>query len=331
MNNFKKIGLSALAGSLAAITTAGAVEMGVSGSAKVTYKNGHTTEVNGNPFGMNTSLGFSGTGDVNGYATTLFVQTMDQFGGMTSGSLAVDLGDMGKITFDQGTGAGGISTIDDKTPSANEEVWDGLDAVTGDSNGLVGGGNGGAFVYANSYGDTAFTGQLTKGASNNASDDATSGEGSTGTSWDFALTNASLAEGMNAGVGYGQISTAMTSGQNADNESEHMTAFVTYSVGMVTAGAQMSWVEDASAGGDSEEATGWGLAVNLMDGLSVSYGEREIEHQKHNLTTEDQEGIAVAYTMGAAKITFQNNETSANGGTAGTNDEATEIALSLSF
>ena len=136
---------------------------------------------------------------------------------------------------------------------------------------------------------------------------------------------------MNAGVGYGQISTAMTSGQNADSESEHMTAFVTYSVGMVTAGAQMSWVEDASAGGDSEEATGWGLAVNLMDGLSVSYGEREIEHQKHNLTTEDQEGIAVAYTMGAAKITFQNNETSANGGTAGTNDEATEIALSLSF
>jgi outer membrane protein OmpU len=331
MNNFKKIGLSALAGSLAAITTASAVEMAVSGSAKVTYKNGHTTEVNGNPFGMNTSLGFSGTGDVNGYATTLFIQSMDQFAGMTSASLSMDLGDMGKLTFDQGTGAGGISTIDDMTPSANEEVWDGLDAVTGDTNGLVGGGNNGAFVYANSYGDTAFTGQLTKGASSANSDDATGGEGSVGTSWDFALTNASLAEGMNVGAGYGQIATAMTSGQNADKESEHMTAFVTYSVGMVTAGAQMSWVEDASAGGDSEEATGWGLAVNLMDGLSVSYGEREIEHQKHNLTTEDQEGVAVAYTMGAAKITFQNNEVSNNGGTSGTNDEATEIALSLSF
>ena len=113
MNNFKKIGLSALAGSLAAITTANAVEMAVSGSAKMTYKNGHTTEVNGNPFGMNTSLGFSGTGDVNGYDTTLFIQTIDKFGGMTSGSLSVDLGDMGKLTFDQGTGAGGISTIDD--------------------------------------------------------------------------------------------------------------------------------------------------------------------------------------------------------------------------
>ena len=28
--------------------------------------------------------------------------------------LTVDMGDMGKITFDQGAGVGGISTIDDK-------------------------------------------------------------------------------------------------------------------------------------------------------------------------------------------------------------------------
>ena len=39
--------------------------MSVAGSAKITYKNGDTTEVTGNPFGMNTSLAFSGSGDVN--------------------------------------------------------------------------------------------------------------------------------------------------------------------------------------------------------------------------------------------------------------------------
>ena len=60
MNNFKKIGLSALAGSLAAFTTASAVEMSAAGSAKLTYKNGHSTEVNGNPYGMNTSISFTG-------------------------------------------------------------------------------------------------------------------------------------------------------------------------------------------------------------------------------------------------------------------------------
>ena len=65
----------------------------------------------------------------------------DQFGGMSSAALSIDLADMGKITFDQGTGAGGISTIDDKTPTAAEEIWDGIDAVTGTADGLVGGGN----------------------------------------------------------------------------------------------------------------------------------------------------------------------------------------------
>ena len=63
-----------------------------------------------------------------------------------------------------------------------------------------------------------------------------------------------------------------------------------------------------------------------MDGLSVSYGEREVEYQKASAAhvTEDMEGIAIAYTMGSAKIILQNNETSNNGGTAGTNDENTK-------
>ena len=129
MNNFKKIGLSALAGSLAAFS-ANAAEMSVSGSAKVTYFNGNSNEVTGNPYGMNTSLGFTGSGDVNGYTTTLFMTMKDQMAGMSSASLSVDLGDMGTLTFDQGVGAGGISTIDDKTPSAYEEIWDSLDSGT---------------------------------------------------------------------------------------------------------------------------------------------------------------------------------------------------------
>ena len=126
MNNLKKVGLSALAGSLAAFS-ANAVEMSVAGSAAMTYINGDSSEVTGNPYGMNTSLAFSGSGDVNGYETSLTVVAADSVGGMSSAALTVDLGDMGKVSFDQGVGIGGISTIDDKTPSAYEEVWDNLD------------------------------------------------------------------------------------------------------------------------------------------------------------------------------------------------------------
>ncbi|MDB3888530.1 hypothetical protein N9341_03225 [Candidatus Pelagibacter sp.] len=331
MNNFKKIGLSALAGSLAAFTTASAVEMSAAGSAKLTYKNGHSSEVNGNPYGMNTSISFTGSGDVNGYETSLLVTAADQIGGMSSASLTVDLGDMGKVSFDQSVGIGGISTIDDKTPSANEEVWDGLDAVTGDANGLVGGGNAGAFVYSNTFMGSSFSAQLTKGAAATSSDDATGGEGSTGTSWDFAVQNSEMAPGMNVGFGYGEIANAKTSGQNADDESNHRTVFATYSIGMATVGAQLSKVEDNTVDGDDESAQGFGIALNLMEGLSVSYGEREIDHSAVGKTTEDQEGIALAYTVGAAKVSVQQNETSNNAGTKGSADEMTEIALSLSF
>ena len=332
MNNLKKIGLSALAGSLAAFS-ANAAEMSVSGSAKLTYYNGNTDEVTGNPYGMNTSLGFTGSGDVNGYETTLFMTMSDQMAGMSSASLAVNLGDLGTVTFDQGVGAGGISTIDDKTPSAKEEIWDSLDAVTGDENGLVGGGNAGVFVYSNSFMGSNLSIQYGKGQGSN-SDDAVGGSAGA-SSWDFALTNGELYEGLNVGVGYGEIanSSAGDNNANSDDTDAHYTAFATYTFGAITAGYQQSVVEGNTAGGTDEEATAWSVAANVMDGLSISYGEREVEFMKPSAAhvTEDMEGVAVAYTVGSATLSIQENESTNNGGTTGTDDKNLEIALALSF
>ena len=47
---------------------------------------------------------------------------------MSSARLSVDMGDMGTLAFDQGSGSG-LATIDDKTPTAAEEIWDGLDTA----------------------------------------------------------------------------------------------------------------------------------------------------------------------------------------------------------
>jgi len=333
MNKFKKIGISALAGSLAAFS-ANAVEMSVSGSAKVTYYNNDPTEVTGNPFGMNTSLAFSGSGEVNGYETTLMITNNDANSGLSSAAISVDLGDMGTVHFDQGVGKGGLSTIDDKLPSAYEESWDSIDAAaTTSSNGLVGMGNNGVFVYANSFAGYDLSAQFGKGQSVANSDDATGGVSGHGTSWDFALTTSSLAEGMTVGLGYGKISNANGDKKEASGDTdEHMTAFVTYAVGPVTLGYQQTHREDNTIGGIPETATSYGVAVNLMEGLSVSYNDREIEFAKAGAVhvTEDATGLAVAYTMGSAAVKVQHNESDNNdGGT--TNDESTEIALSLAF
>ena len=331
MNNLKKVGLTALAGSLVAFS-AQAVEMAVSGSAKLTYKNGHGTEVDGNPMGMNTDLVFSGSGEVNGYATNLTIIAADQIGGMSSAALSIDLADMGKITFDQGIGVGGISTIDDKTPTAAEEIWDGIDAVTGTGQGRVGGGNNGVFVYANSFAGYNLTTQVSKGSRTANSDDANSGT-TGGTSWDFALTTDSLMDGLSVGAGYGKIANGAQSDVNGDDTDEHMVAFVNYTIGMVTLGYSEANIDAGAAGGTTEYAQAFGIAANLSDNLSISYGEREVEYAKASAAhvTQDNTGIALAYTMGSAKVTVQQNESDNNGGVAGSNDEATEIALSLAF
>ena len=333
MNNFKKIGISALAGSLAAFS-ANAVDMSVAGSAKVTYYSNDPTEVTGNPFGMNTSLAFTGSGEVNGYETTLVIVNNDANTGLSSAALSVDMGDMGTIHFDQGVGKGGLSTIDDKLPAAYEESWDSMDAAaTTSSNGLVGMGNNGVFVYDKAYAGYNFTGQFGKGQSVRNSDDATGGTSGHGTSWDFAVTTDTLYDGVTAGFGYGQIANANgDKKEGSDDKDEHMTAFVTYAVGPVTLGYQASVREDNTIGGIPEEAKGYGVAINLMEGVSVSYTDRESEFGNAGAvhTTEDATGLGLAYTMGSAAVKLQHNESDNNdGGT--TNDESTEIALSLAF
>ena len=77
MNNIKKIGLTALAGSLVAIS-AQAAEMTVSGATTLTYTSEDGTEVTGNPLGMTTSMKFAASGEVNGYNVSYFASNCRQ-------------------------------------------------------------------------------------------------------------------------------------------------------------------------------------------------------------------------------------------------------------
>ena len=192
----------------------------------------------------------------------------------------------------------------------------------------------GVFVYEKTFMDTKLSAQLSPGGSASNTDGAVSGGTANASGWDFALTNSSIMDGLAVGFGYGSFSNDENGaiGTNGDDEDEHMVGFVNYTMGAISVGYTESVVTNNERGGTDEEATGFGVALNLMDGVSVSYGEREVEHMKAAAThvTEDMQGTALAYTMGSAKITLQNNETTSNGGGT-TNDEMTESSLSLSF
>ena len=331
MNDMKKIGLTALAGSLVAIS-AQAAEMTVSGATMLTYTSEDTSETTGNPFGMKTNLSFTASGEVNGYNVSYMQTSKDQFAGMSSARLSVDMGDMGTLAFDQGSGSG-LATIDDKTPTAAEEIWDGLDVTTSGRVGAAG--SSGVFNYVKSFEGVTFNGAARKGSGTSNSDGASSGAGQG--AWDFALTtDGSMIgiDGLALGAGYGEKIVGTAAGTTPGGDDEHMTAFANYSMGPVTFGYQLSNIDKGGAAAVDQEVSAWGLAFNVNENLSISYGERDVVFKGAGTSadvTEKGDGIAVAYTMGSMKIAGNMNDVSDNDGTAGSNDSMTEIAVSFAF
>ena len=173
------------------------------------------------------------------------------------------------------------------------------------------------------------------GSGTKNSDGASSGAG--GSAWDFALTGSGDmlgVDGLSWGAGYGTESVDGNSNTSADiDDNEHFTGFINYAMGPVTVGYQEAHIDMGTKAGTDETTQAWGIAFAVNDDLSVSYGEREVEygHDSAAHVTEEGEGIAIAYTMGSMKIAGNTNEVSNNGGTAGTSDEMTEIALSFAF
>ena len=170
--------------------------------------------------------------------------------------------------------------------------------------------------------------QLEKVQEQKNSDGASSASG--GSAWDFALTGSGDdmgAPGLAWGLGYGEKEV------NSVRTDEHSTIFANYTAGMATFGYQMSEITSGASGGTDELTDAWGIAINVNDNLSISYGEREVEFDAPSATnvTEEGDGIAVAYTMGSIKVAGNHNAVSHNDGTSNSNDEMTEIAVSFAF
>ena len=132
------------------------------------------------------------------------------------------------IAFDQGSGVG-LVIIYYKTPTAAEEILDGLDGT------IVGGlvvsaGNSGVLNYVKTMEGITLNAAARKGSGAKNSDGSSSGAGQG--AWDFALTGSGDSmgiEGIAWGFGYGEAeagSQANSASQNGDNTP--ITGFVNY-------------------------------------------------------------------------------------------------------
>jgi outer membrane protein OmpU len=349
MTNLKKVGLTALAGSLVAVS-AHAGELSVSGGAKFTYTAKEqdnaantaanaSTNNNGNRFGMQKLMSFTGSGELdNGHSVSL-EHYMTSTGSLSSSILTYDMGELGALSYQDTSGDLGIGKIDDLMPTADEEAWNGIDftpEATG--SGMVGRVDSGTtgFNYRNTFGmATVNIGYSPSGSGASVDDGAVSGlasdavANSTPASESIAVQLAVM-DGLQifGGLGDRGADTATTEYQD-----DHSTIGAVYSAGPISIGIQRSEIEDndGDANLNDEEADMLGIAFAINENLSVSYGYQETEVE-NTATDQEVEGFSVGYSMGGMTIKAHTNKAE-NATTAAAQSEMkhTEIAVSFAF
>jgi outer membrane protein OmpU len=344
MNKFKKVGLSALAGSLAAFS-AHAGELAVTGSAEVTYHNDQATaDTTGNPFGLQKKFALTGTGELdNGFTFTYMMNSLQSNAGYTSAYLKMDMGDLGTIAFDQGSGQGHVGGIDDVTPTAGEEVWHGLGSTTTPFKGAGSTGSTNAWNYKL---PTMVDGlAVNVNYVNQTGGGKTSADGNTGASTDMTGSgtdvifsySGDLVPGLTIGGGIGDVDSSTS----AQGDKEDWVLYAKYAIGNLTVGYSQFESRYTSSGNTGHDGNVWGVSYAINDNISVSYGESEtdflasgytddaINGDKHVKQTT--EGLNISYTMGGMSIRATNTEGSNIDGSSGTSDELTEVSVSLAF
>ena len=326
MNKLTKIGLSALAGSLVAVS-AHAGSMSVSGSASITISdtdvdNTIGTAAEGNLWTMGDSLTFSGGGELDNGMTVAVKYEYDDDeadangddadGGFDSHSITLSSAEMGSITFAGHGGGGALDAMDDKTPNAFEESWD----ITADTTAAP---NGDEDDNMFTYKSPSVSGAvLTIGyVPGGEKDGGTPNGGYT----DFGITvKPEAVEGLEVGFAMGE--TEETVGTTIDEQA----MYAKYSYGSLTVGYQMSETDGSST---DLEFTALGATYAITDDITIGYNQATIE-KEGSANDQESTGLSASFTSGGMTIAGAMNSTDNNANGA-TDVEGYEFNLSFAF
>ena len=319
MNKLKKIGLSALAGSMVAFSAAQAGEMAVSGAAWIGI--GNSDEGIGNGFtSMTDSVNFTGTGELdNGMTVTLFYE-MDADNSTTTplDTHYVKLaGDFGAVTYSGHGVSGVLAGMDDVTPNAYEEAWDAGTAVA--DNTLVGRSHNDSIRY-----DSPSFNGITVHAYH--SEQADAGHGAY---QDFGIViKPEMVAGLEVGLAFGEFDDTATTSIDQD------TMYAKYAYGPVTVGYQLSESSTSDAGvGVTEafETSAFGVTFAVNDDFSIGYGVFEADYTDSTLVDQESTAFTASYTMGSMTIGgLMGSDDNIAGVTTDDNDKY-EVSLSIAF
>jgi outer membrane protein OmpU len=329
MNNFKKIGMTALAASLVS-TSVFAGELAVSGSASINWENySGTAKSSTKSFSMGNQITFSGSGELdNGMTVALsFVldegDNVDASSAVTSSvfdghSVTVSSDALGTLVFH---GEGGDSAQNAVGDTAAGNIWDNFDTrVTGAAtlSESRSGNNIMHYTLPSLVDDLTVAVSYTPATGEDESDSA------------YALTYAGV-EGLSVSYGHGsndgQSVGAGGTAANADTTSMK----ATYAIGSFTL-AYSDHDHDSQTDTSDQTATSWKVSYTVSDALSVTYGTDSLDSAA-TADTSDAEytKLVASHTSGGMTVSANYQEANEMSYTTATDEDEEYYGLSLSF
>ena len=311
MNKFKKIGLTALAGSLVA-TSAFAGGLSATGSASIGVSNitGTADPSTGKDWSMANSVTLAGSGELDNGMTVSVSFELDN--GASNGtispfdshSVSVSSDAMGTLKF---SGHGGSSAQSAMDATAAGDIWNNTLGITGIAAGAAGD-NSLYYTLPEVMDGLAITASMSPGRAAQE----------THTSYAFVYT------------GYDGLTLKYGSGDSGapTAEIESTTMMASYAIGSLTVG--VSQTEADKTGAANRVVDAFQIAYTVTDDISVTYGNETFD-LTGNATDEEVEAIGVSYTSGGMTISANQYEAKGAGNSASAKSDKWSLSAAFAF
>jgi len=309
MDNIKKLGLTALAGSMVA-TAASSADLSATGSWALSYTSEDNDKVNGQAFTAGNSVTFAGSGELdNGWTASMSYEldddTMDDY------SLTLDMGDAGVFKYGESTSGSGIDIASNMVPAVDTAIYSavGTDTVSY-----------GVARSAQDAGNLGYT--LTLDGGLKLSAEAARNTSAGGMDSTYGMTYTGM-EGFTFAVGTGSTATGGAA------EVDSLTYGVKYATGGLTIGVQLTDVETEGTTAN-EDGTYMGVTYNVNDDVSIGYLRQETDFSGTK-SDEEHSGFQASYSMGSISFSGRVSNLDNAGGTAGSSDSDKHVTMSIAF
>jgi outer membrane protein OmpU len=319
MNNLKKIGLTALAGSLVATSVAYAGELAVTGTAGMYFKN-YSDSQTGKAVRMDNSVFFKGSGETDAGLNVNVSFELDQgtanntSNGFDNHFVSVGNDTLGTLTLHGHGGANSAAALD---KTAAGDLWDNtlMNTTSAASTRMA--------PLASKSGDNLLVYKLPTMIDGLALAGSYQAANTTGTGSSAFGASYTGIEGLSVSYGSG----------NSENvkaiEGDQTIMKASYAYGSFTVGISNNDYDHTTSTID-QEVSSMSLAYTVSDSISVTYGEETID-RSGKASDIEVDGISISYTSGGMTASFAQVEAENVDHTAALNKEVWNIGLSFAF